>query len=130
MGYEREDMTPERKREIIRTRLSLTVPAFLVLIIMTSITLALFFLNFSSIAKDLLIFIVFGGIIVIFIGAFYDFGANNYVENIFISKVSLREKDIVGINREQLVMTGIFVGIGCIFITVAIGLFYLFSFLS
>jgi hypothetical protein len=130
MGYKQEDMTPERKREIIKTRFALTVPLFLVLVIMTSITLALFFLSFSSIAQDLLIFIVFAGIITIFIGAFYDFGAGNYVENVFVSKVSLRENDIVGINREQLVMTGIFVGVGCLFIIVAIGLFYLFLFLS
>ncbi len=129
MGYKFEDMTPERKREIYRTRLTITIPAFLVLIIMTTITLTLFFLNFASIAQDLLIFIVFGGIIIIFIGAFYDFGASNYVENIFVSKVSLKENDIVGINREQLVMTGIFVGVGCLFIVVAIGLFYLFLFL-
>ncbi len=119
-----------RKKEIYKTRLLLTLPLFLVLIILVSVTLLLYFVGLRSIAVDIPLFIVMGGIVVLFIGSFYDFGAKNYIERVFVSKAALKERDVVSINREQLIMNGIFAAVGGIFILSGIGLFFLFNFLK
>ena len=46
----------------------------------------------------------------------------------FQSKASLREKDVVQINREQLIMTVIFVGVGGLYILLGVALFYVIAF--
>lgn len=119
-----------RKKEIYKTRLLLTLPLFLVLIILVSVTLLLYFVGLRSIAVDIPLFIVMGGIVVLFIGSFYDFGAKNYIERVFVSKAALKERDVVSINREQLIMNGIFAAVGGVFILSGIGLFFLFNFLK
>lgn len=56
--------------------------------------------------------IVLTGIFIIVFGAFYDFGANKYLENVFSSGARLRETDVIGINRQQLIMTMLYLLIG------------------
>jgi glucan phosphoethanolaminetransferase (alkaline phosphatase superfamily) len=81
-----------------------------------------------SIANVFPLILVMVGLVIIFFGAFFDFGANRYINNMFQTKASLREKDIVQINREQLIMTVIFVGVGGLYILMGVALFYLIAF--
>jgi glucan phosphoethanolaminetransferase (alkaline phosphatase superfamily) len=117
-----------RTKEKIHTRLMLAVPALFLLFILFMSGLVLFVANAKFIANAFPFIIVMVGIVVMFFGAFYDFGANRYVNSMFASKARLREEDVIQINKEQLIMTLIFAGLGGLFILFGVILFYIFIF--
>lgn len=112
--------TEERRRERNYTRFLLTLPVIIPLILMTGVALILRVLSLKGLASDVPIFIVMSGIIVIFFGSFYDFGAKNYLSAAMEAKMKIREEDITQINREQLIMNGIYAGLGTLYIVVGI----------
>ncbi len=117
-----------RRKEKIQTRFKLTVPPMVLLFILFISGIVLLLAGALSIANVFPLILVMVGFVIIFFGAFYDFGANRYVNNMFQSKASLREKDVVQINREQLIMTMIFVGVGGLYILMGVALFYVIAF--
>lgn len=71
-----------------------------------------------------LIFIA--GILVIFVGAWYDFGASAYLKELKdVYRRTPSQADMVYIHKQQLVLTGLYVLIGLLYITSAV-LIYLF----
>lgn len=114
-----------RRNEKIRTRFKLTVPPMVLLFVLFISGIVLLLAGAPSIANVFPLILVMVGLVIIFFGAFFDFGANRYINNMFQTKASLREKDIVQINREQLIMTVIFVGVGGLYILMGVALFYL-----
>ncbi|CAC11416.1 hypothetical membrane protein [Thermoplasma acidophilum] len=61
-------------------------------------------------AMPLIIFIY--GISVIFYGAWSSFGSKKYVAEVMKAGMPLKNEDIIYINKKQLLLTGIFIGIG------------------
>lgn len=64
-------------------------------------------------------FIFLSGIIVIFYGSWSSFGSKKYVSQVISSGMPLKEEDLIFINRQQLIMTLIFIGIGGLYMLVA-----------
>ncbi|MHB1439439.1 MAG: hypothetical protein ACYCSO_04765 [Cuniculiplasma sp.] len=117
-----------RIKEKRHTRFMLMVPALVLLFILFMSGVVLFLVDAKSIANIFPLLLVMAGIVVIFFGAFYDFGANRYVNSMFESKARLREEDVVKINKEQLIMTAIFAGIGGLLILFGVILYYIYLF--
>lgn len=65
------------------------------------------------------------GVIVAFIGAYYDFGAKKYLDDMFKNRVNVPKDEVEHINRQQLIMTVIFFGIGGLYVLAAFSIFYL-----
>ncbi|MCL4323477.1 MAG: hypothetical protein M1498_03440 [Candidatus Thermoplasmatota archaeon] len=114
-----------RRKEKRLTRFKLAIPPLVLLFGIFISAIVLLFANAIFIVNVVPLILVMLGFVIIFFGAFYDFGANRYVNAMFQSKASLREKDVVQINREQLIMTLIFSGIGGLYILAGVILFYL-----
>ncbi len=117
-----------RIKEKRHTKFMLMVPALVLLFILFMSGVVLFLVDAKSIANIFPLLLVMAGIVIIFFGAFYDFGANRYVNSMFESKARLREEDVVKINKEQLIMTAIFAGIGGLFILFGVILYYIYLF--
>ncbi len=117
----------QRRSEIRRVRFLLALPLFVLLLSLLLASSIFFFTGKYADANVFPLALVLLGVVIIFFGAFYDFGANKYLEGIFITGARLREDDITNINREQLIMTSIYAGIGLLFIVSGIILNYVFA---
>lgn len=79
------------------------------------------FSHFFSITPDVLII---GGIGVMFFGAWYDFGAIAYEKELKDHyRKSLTDQDATYINKQQLIMTLIYIGIGFLYIAVGTAIY-------
>ena len=116
-----------RKKEKQRIRFILTVPLWIILAVFMSATLLFYYIGFQSLALNIPLLIVLAGVVVIFFGSFSDFGAKKYLANVMITKASFRESDVTGINKEQLFMNIIFIGIGLLYIICGILVYYFFT---
>ena len=56
---------------------------------------------------------------VAFIGAFWDFGARKYLNSLANSRIMFTEKDVTRINKQQLQLTFIFLGIAGLYVLAA-----------
>lgn len=110
-----------------KIRLRISFPAILLLVLILIMSLLLKLANVNSVTAFIPLTLVFLGIIVMAFGSFFDFGANEYLQNIFMSKSRFRDIDILNINREQMIMSLIYVSIGFIYIFTGIGLTFLYS---
>ncbi len=116
-----------RLNEVRRTRFLLTLPVLAILLSLIVVSVILFIANKKSYAEVFPLVLVLLGIVIIFFGAFYDFGANRYLENVFIAKAPLKENDITQINREQLIMTAIYGSAGILYIISGVVLNFIFA---
>jgi len=69
--------------------------------------------------------IFLSGIIVMAIGAFWDFGAKIYLKEVMDAKIKITDDDITYINRQQLKMTLVYIIIGLIYFGVAFIIYYI-----
>lgn len=116
-----------RKKEKQRIRFILTIPLWFVLAVFMCAAILFYYIGYQKIALSIPLLIVLAGIIVIFFGSFSDFGAKKYLANVMITKASLRENDVTDINKEQLVMNIIFIGIGLFYVICGIMIYYFFT---
>jgi hypothetical protein len=116
-----------RTKEIRRTRFLLTLPLFAVLLSLVLVSSVLYIAHLKGDAEVFPLVLVLIGIVIIFFGAFFDFGANRYLENVFLAKAPLKERDITQINREQLIMTVIYGGIGLLYILIGVIMSFIFT---
>lgn len=107
-------------------RLKISFPPLLLLFLLFIVSILFKVGNFNGVAQIFPLTFVFIGILVIAFGSFFDFGANQYLQNMILSKSKIRENDIVSINKEQFVMNLIYVTIGFAFIATGILLTFLF----
>lgn len=108
-------------------KLKLSLPPLLLLAFLLLLTAVL--LHYRGVSSEepmpLVIFIV--GFFVAMFGAFYDFGAKGYVLKIFEHGAPLNENDVRYINKQQLIMTGIYIGISGLYFLSALLLYYFVS---
>jgi hypothetical protein len=107
-------------------RLKISSPPLLLLALLYIVSLLFKIGKDDFVAQVFPIILVFIGILVIAFGSFFDFGANQYFQNLIISKSKLSENDVLGINREQLVMNIIYVTIGIAYILSGIFLTFIY----
>jgi len=87
-----------------------------VLALMLTVPFPLYYFRFFSYTTIMPDVLVFSGIGVIFFGAFYDFGAKQYVREIIDNKLPLTEEDMDYIYKQQFKLTAIYAGIGGLYI--------------
>ena len=84
--------------------------------------------TFFTVMPDILFI---SAVIVMFFGAWYDFGAESYIKDLkdFYRK-SITEADLVYINKQQLIMTLIYILIGFLYIGSGVAIYLLSSFIG
>ncbi|MGC8562726.1 MAG: hypothetical protein ACP5UZ_03905 [Thermoplasmata archaeon] len=120
------------KESVRRGRWKYAKPPLYILIVMlvsTFIYYSVFGIGtFFTVMPDILFI---SAVIVMFFGAWYDFGAESYIKDLkdFYRK-SITEADMVYINKQQLIMTLIYILIGFLYIGSGVAIYLLSSFLS
>jgi Ca2+/Na+ antiporter len=107
-------------------RLKISFPPLFLLVLLLIISILFKIANITEVAQVFPLTFVFIGIFVIAFGSFFDFGANQYLQNMIVSKSKIRETDITNINREQFIMNLIYVAIGITYIAIGIALTFLY----
>ncbi|MFG1446300.1 MAG: hypothetical protein AAE975_03920 [Thermoplasmatales archaeon] len=84
--------------------------------------------TFFTVMPDILFI---SAVVVMFFGAWYDFGAESYIKDLkdFYRK-SITEADLVYINKQQLIMTLIYILIGFLYIGSGVAIYLLSSFIG
>lgn len=96
----------------------------LIAIIIATIILILAKLRNYVIPIPIILTIV--GLFVALVGAFWDFGAKKYLEDIFKHGIHFSENDMVYINKQQFLLTVIYLGIGGLYALAGFLLYYIF----
>ncbi len=105
--------------DINRTRIKYVVfPIIaLLIIIATSIPLYLFFHFNYRVYIPIIVFM--SGIIIMFIGAWWDFGAKKFISDVFKTHMELNEDDLEYVYKQQFIMMLIYIGIGFLYFLIA-----------
>ena len=110
-------------------RLKVSFPPILLMILLLVLSILFKIANITDVAQVFPLAFVFIGVFVIAFGSFFDFGANQYLQNMIVSKSKIRETDITNINREQFIINLIYVAIGFAYISLGIALTFLYRIL-
>ncbi|AGO61666.1 hypothetical protein FACI_IFERC00001G1686 [Ferroplasma acidarmanus Fer1] len=106
-----------------KPKLKFSLIPIIILIAMIFIPLPFhFFFRFNYIYYMPVLFFI-AGFFVIFVGAWYDFGAKKYVTSLFQSRQHIEDSDFNDIYKQQLIMTLIFIGIGILYMIVGYVIF-------
>jgi hypothetical protein len=108
-------------------KLKLSLPPILLLAFLLLLTAVLLHYRGASSEEPMPLAIFIIGFFVAMFGAFYDFGAKGYLLKIFEHGAPLDENDLRYINKQQLIMTGIYVGISGLYFLSALLLYYFVS---
>ncbi len=117
----------DRRNEKMEARVHFSKPLLFLLIFSIFLESLFYFVGNGQVYRAIQLIMVIIGIIIIVFGTFYDFGANSYVESIFVAKAKLSEEDVIQIHREQIIMTLIYIGLGILYIAAAYILSFVFS---
>ncbi len=99
-------------------KLKMSSVPIIILIAMIFIPLPFYFLfNFNYFYYMPVIFFI-AGFFVIFVGAWYDFGAKKYLSSVFKSGEHFEDSDLDYIYKQQLFMTLIYIGIGALYMVI------------
>ena len=107
-------------KEIGKIRFKLAMIPISILFALVFAPLPLYFLHLFDYFAVMPLIIFLSAFFIFLVGAWWDFGAHNYLKDLFVSKDTLKEDDIVNINRQQLIMTGIFILIGLTYMIIAV----------
>jgi hypothetical protein len=70
------------------------------------------------------LFLVFGAIVVFFIGSWYDFGAKGYVSDLVRNRQPVTDEDLDRIHREQFIMTLCYSGVAGLYFFAALVIYH------
>jgi len=87
-----------------------------ILIALILLALIVFYFQISAITVAMPTIMTLCGFGVAFVGAFWDFGARKYLNSLANSRIIFTEKDVTRINRQQLQLTLIYLGIAGLYI--------------
>ena len=106
-------------REINKLRLKVALTPLLILFFLLLIPLPFYFYGVFSYLSVMPLVIFLSAFFIFFIGAWWDFGARDYIKELLLQGVPSSEIDSKAINREQLILTCIFLIIGGIYLVIA-----------
>ncbi len=111
--------------EINKVRAKVTLIPLIILLSIIFCLLPLYYIGVFPFFKilPLLLFII--AFVIFLFGATWDFGASNYLKDLMAGKGELTESDIRYINKQQLIMTLLFVMDGLIYMIVGYVIFLL-----
>lgn len=76
-------------------------------------------LNYTSVVPT---FLFMGGIVVLFVGAWWDFGARKYVETLLAHHLPFGEMDLVFVHRRQFHLMLLYFALGAAYLATAFGI--------
>jgi hypothetical protein len=103
-----------------QARLKFVIVLLLILSGLVFIPLPFYFLHLFNYFGTMPLIIFISAFFVFFIGAWWDFGARNYVSTLMTQKISLTEERVRGIHRQQLILTLLFLLVGSFYILVSL----------
>ncbi|MCL5804252.1 MAG: hypothetical protein M1306_02985 [Candidatus Thermoplasmatota archaeon] len=106
--------------EVNQARLKFVIVLFLILSALVFIPLPFYFLHVFNYFGTMPLIIFISAFFVFFTGAWWDFGARNYVGTLMAQKIALTEERVRAIHRQQLILTLIFLIIGSFYILVSL----------
>jgi hypothetical protein len=106
-------------KEINKIRLKISFIPIAILIILIFLPLPFYFADLFSYFKIMPLIILISAFFIFFVGAWWDFGANEYIKNLIVGHMELSENDLKYINRQQLIITLIYILIGLLYISIA-----------
>ena len=89
------------------------------LVALILVTLIVHYFGISSVMIAMPTVITLCGFGVAFTGAFWDFGARKYLNSLANSRIMFTDKDVTRINKQQLQLTLIFLGIAGLYVLTA-----------
>ncbi len=89
------------------------------LVVLILVTLIVHYFGISSVMIAMPTVITLCGFGVAFTGAFWDFGARKYLNSLANSRIMFTDKDVTRINKQQLQLTLIFLGIAGLYVLTA-----------
>ena len=110
----------EQRRALVRTRWRFTLLPLAVMAALMAVfapAAVWWGLDYTSVVP---LFLAIGGIVVLFVGAWYDFGAKGYVKGLLRANVPVTQEDIDRIHREQLILTLCYGGVAGLYVVMAI----------
>jgi hypothetical protein len=106
-------------QEITKLRLKIaSIPIFILIILVVS-PLPLYYIGDFNYFAVMPLVILLSAFFVFFIGAWWDFGAKEYIKDLMVGGAHISETDVKYINKQQLIITVIYLLIGVLYILVA-----------
>lgn len=106
-------------KEINKIRLKIgSIPLF-ILFILIFLPLPFYFLGIFNYFKIMPLIILISAFFIFFVGAWWDFGANEYIKNLIIAHTEISDNDLKYINKQQLIITIIYIFTGLLYILIA-----------
>ena len=90
-----------------------------------SVSLLLSVFGFLVYRQVVPVMLFIAGIFVMFVGAWYDFGARRYVRSLEENRISFGEEDVNHIFKQQFWIMVMYLGIAGLYILIALAIFYL-----
>lgn len=115
-GQEEEYSQGEIRSRERGARIKLSLPPIALLGILLLIFYAVLLIHGKQATTFFPVVLIMAGVFVAAFGAFYDFGANDYVREVFAMKASFKEEQAEYINKQQFYMTLIYLGICGIYV--------------
>jgi hypothetical protein len=106
-------------RDINKLRLKIaSIPLFILIVLIIS-PLPLYFIGIFNYFAVMPLITLLSAFIIFFIGAWWDFGAKEYLKDLMVGGAHISEADVRYINKQQFIITIIYILIGIIYIMVA-----------
>lgn len=119
-------MMSETRRVVRRARIKYALPPLLFLpaALFTALPFSVL-LGFFNYVQVMPILIFIFGVIVMFIGAFWDFGAKMYVKDLMDHHLPFGDTEMNYIFKQQFILTSIYIGIGFLYLASAFIIFFI-----
>jgi hypothetical protein len=118
---------PERAvaaHSMTRARLMYALFPILALVIVLSVPLPLSYFGLFDYVQVMPVVLFIFGVGVMFIGAFWDFGAKMYVKEVVDNRLPFGEEDLNFIYKQQFILTAIYIGVAFLYILAAVIIYY------
>ncbi len=111
-------------KDIAKIRVKFALIPLIILVAIMLAPLPFYFYKSFNYRGTIPLIIFLLAFVIFFFGAWWDFGARNYLREVMEEKKQVGEFDVKYINRQQLIMTLIFIMDGVIYMIVALVINY------
>ena len=108
------------QRAIVRARWRFTLLPLEALVVLLAIFVPFALFAQLDYAAVVPLFLLIGAIVVLFIGAWYNFGAHGYVRGLLRANQPVTMEDLDRIHREQFLLTACYGGVTGLYVIVAV----------
>ncbi|WP_337860634.1 hypothetical protein [Ferroplasma sp.] len=105
-------------KEINKTRLKIFLIPLIILFAIIASTLPLYYIKVFDFFAVMPLIIFLSAFVIFLIGALFDFGASEYLNDLIEGKGKIREENVRNINKQQLILTLLFILDGLIYMLV------------